>query len=83
MDNQIIVAIISGLAVAIPSIITTVATMNKLNIVQDEKLKTLTEQMVKLTDKVEQHNNYGIEIPQIKVRVSYLEDEVKEIKNRG
>lgn len=83
MDNQIIVAIISGLAVAIPSIITTVSTMNKLNIVQDEKLKTLTEQMVKLTDKVEQHNNYGIEIPQIKVRVSYLEDEVKEIKNRG
>ena len=83
MDNQIIVAIISGLAVAIPSIITTVSTMNKLNIVQDEKLKILTEQMVKLTDKVEQHNNYGIEIPQIKVRVSYLEDEVKEIKNRG
>lgn len=83
MDNQIIVAIISGLAVAIPSIITTVSTMNKLNIVQDEKLKILTEQMVKLTDKVEQHNNYGIEIPQIKVRVSYLEDEVKEIKSRG
>ena len=83
MDNDIIVAIISGLAVAIPSIITTISTINRMNAVQDEKLKVLTDQMVKLTDKVEQHNNYGIEIPQIKVRVSHLEEEVKELKNRG
>lgn len=83
MDNQITVAIISGLCVALPSIIATVSTMNRNNAIQDEKLKLITEQMVKLTDKVEQHNNYGIEIPQIKVRVSHLEEEVKEIKNRG
>lgn len=83
MDNQITVAIISGLCVALPSIIATISTMNRNNAIQDEKLKLITEQMVKLTDKVEQHNNYGIEIPQIKVRVSHLEEEVKEIKSRG
>lgn len=80
MDNSLLQAIISGLFVAIPTIISTVATINRNNALQDERLKTLSDNVVKLTDKVEQHNQFGIEIPQLQLRVQHLEEEVADLK---
>lgn len=79
MDNQITVAIISGLCVALPSIIATVSTMNKNNAIQDEKLKIINENLVKINNKVEV---FGTDIPQIKVRIDHLEKDVDELKRK-
>jgi hypothetical protein len=80
MDNALLQAIISGLFVSIPTIISTVATINRNNALQDERLKTLSDNVAKLTDKVEQHNQFGVEIPQLQLRVKHLEEEVAELK---
>lgn len=80
MDNSLLQAIISGLFVAIPTIISTVATINRNNALQDERLKTLSDNVVKLTDRVEEHNKFGIEIPQLKLRIDHLEEEVADLK---
>jgi hypothetical protein len=81
MDTEIVIAIISGLCVAIPTIISTVSTLNKNNALQDERLKVMSDQVAKLTEKVEEHNKFGVEIPQMKIRISHLEEEMKSIKN--
>lgn len=80
MDNSLLQAIISGLFVAIPTIISTVATINRNNALQDERLKTLSDNVVKLTDRVEEHNKFGIEIPQLQLRVQHLEEDVANLK---
>ena len=69
MDNTIIVVIISGLV----TIITTIWTSKQSDIVQGEQIKTLKEELTRLTNKVEQHNNYGLEITDLKARVAALE----------
>jgi DNA anti-recombination protein RmuC len=79
MDSSIWVAVISGLFVAIPSIIATVSTINRNNAVTDERLKVINDNMVKLNDKVDV---FGTDIPQIKVRLDHLEKDVDDLKRR-
>lgn len=63
MNNEAIVALISGLCVAVPTIITTVITTvssNKTNNrLIDERLKYMGEQIQNLTSKVEKHNEFN------------------------
>lgn len=69
MDNTVLVVIISSLA----SIITTIWTSRSSDAIQGEQIKTIQSEIEKLATKVEQHNNYGLEIVDLKARVSALE----------
>lgn len=69
MDNTIIVVIISSLA----TIFTTVWTARNSDAVQGEQIKQIQDEIGKLSAKVEQHNNYGLEIVDLKARVTALE----------
>ena len=74
MDNQITIAIISGLCVAIPTIISTVSTLNKNNALQDERINRIQDDIKVLSNRVERHN-------QVAERVSVLEAEVNNLKH--
>lgn len=69
MDNTIIVVIISSLA----TIFTTIWTARNSDAVQGEQIRQIQEEIGKLAAKVEQHNNYGLEIVDLKARVTALE----------
>ena len=75
MDNQITIAIISGLCVAIPTIISTVSTLNKNNALQDERINRIQDDIKTLSQRVEKHN-------QVAERVSVLEAEVSHLKGQ-
>ena len=70
MITQIIVALISGLCVAIPSIIATISANKKNN---DLVLFRINE----LDEKVKQHNNLIERMYKIEGRVSILENQKK------
>lgn len=70
MDSTVIVVIISSLA----TIFTTIWTARNSDAVQGEQIKNIQDEIGKLTTKVEQHNNYGLEIVDLKARVKALED---------
>lgn len=73
MDNTVLVVIISSLA----SIVTTIWTARSSDAIQGEQIKNIQEEITKLSNKVEQHNNYGLEIVDLKARVKALEDKNK------
>lgn len=70
MKSEIIVALISGLCVAIPSIIATISANKKNN---DLVLFRINE----LDEKVKQHNNLIERMYKIEGRVSILENQKK------
>ena len=72
--EQIIVAIISGLCVAIPSVIATISSNKKNN-------DLVIYQINELKDKVREHNNLVSRMYSVENRVTLLEDNVGEIKN--
>lgn len=73
MESAIITALISGLCVAVPSIIATV-TSNKKN--NDLVIYRINE----LDKKVHEHNNLIDRMYKVESRVALLEDNVGEIK---
>jgi hypothetical protein len=70
MNTTIIVAIISGLCVAIPSIIATISSNKKNN---DIVLYRINE----LDKKVHEHNNLIDRMYKIENRVALIEDDIK------
>jgi hypothetical protein len=73
MDNDILIAVISGLAVSIPNIVATVATINRNNSIQDERIANIQSDLKKLTDKVDSQSN-------LETRISVLETELRNLK---
>lgn len=73
MDNTIIVALISATIPTIASIATIISQNEKNNALQDERDRTMKEALHKLESKVEQHNNFGIQLAQLETRVEILE----------
>ena len=69
MDNTVIVVIISSLA----TIFTTIWTARNSDAVQGEQINQIKEEIGALSKKVEAHNNYGLEIVDLKARVTALE----------
>ena len=70
MTESIIIALISGLFVAIPSIIATI-TSNRKN------YNLMTYRIDKLEEKVTKHNNLIDRMYKVEMRVTLLEDEMK------
>ena len=70
---DIAVAVISGLCVAIPSVIATVTANKKSSAITDFKIEELTK-------KVNLHNNLIDRMYHVESRVTVLEDEMKDRK---
>lgn len=68
--TEIIIAVISGLCVAIPSIIATISSNKKSN---DLVIYRINE----LDNKVREHNNLIDRMYKVESRVTLLEDEIK------
>ena len=71
--EQIVVAIVSGLCVAIPSIIATIVNNNK-------NKGLIVYRIDELDAKVHEHNNLIDRMYKVENRVTLLEDNVKDIK---
>lgn len=80
--NEIIVAVISGLCVAIPSIITTLKSSKANNELIEYKINDLKEDMKILNDKVQMHNNFGIRLAKFEENMNNLKDEVNELRRK-
>lgn len=78
MQPQIITAIISGLCVAIPSLVATILS-NYSNSKKAEETKNLTIYRIsQLEEKVDKHNTLIDRMYKIENRVTLLEDQIKE-----
>ena len=71
--EQIVVAIVSGLCVAVPSIIATIVNNNK-------NKGLIVYRIDELDTKVHEHNNLIDRMYKVENRVTLLEDNVKDIK---
>ena len=65
MNPSVITALISGLCVAIPTIISVIVTSNSRDAVIEERIRFLSEKIDSLSDKVQQHNNFAVRIAEI------------------
>lgn len=70
---EIATAVISGLCVAIPSVIATVTANKKSSAITDFKIEELTK-------KVNQHNNLIDRMYKAESRITVIEDELKDRK---
>lgn len=72
--QQIIIAVISGLCVAIPSIITTISSNKKNN-------DLIIYRIGELEKKVSKHNNVVERMYEVEKKITLLENEVNDIKS--
>ena len=80
MNNpEIIIALISGLCVAIPTIITTLTSNKAHDLVIDEKMKNVTEQVRSIDTKID---NYASKTEVIKERLVKVEESAKSAHKR-
>ena len=70
---ELAVAVVSGLCVAVPSVIATITTNKKSSAITDFKIEELTK-------KVNQHNNLIDRMYHVETRVAVIEDELKDRK---
>ena len=57
MNDAVITALISGVCVAIPTIISVIVTSSTRDAVNEERISFLSEKIDKLSEKVMKHNN--------------------------
>ena len=83
MNPTIITALISGLCVAIPTIISVIVTSNTRDAVIEERIKFLSEKIDSLSDKVQQHNNFAVRIAEIERDLKTVFRLLEEVQKRG
>lgn len=77
MDNAVLVAFIGASIPAVASIVASIMQANKTTALLEERDKTMKEQLAKIEEKVETHNNFGLQLARLETRVDILE------RNRG
>lgn len=75
MDN-LLSSIIGGLLSGIFAVVMVIIQNNKTMAILEERDKTMKEELVKLTNKVEAHNNFGLQLAKLETRVDLLEKRV-------
>lgn len=86
MNPTVLTALISGLCVAIPTIVSVIVTSNTRDAVLEERIRFLSEQIDSLSEKVQQHNNFAVRIAEIErdiKTVFRLLDDMKRKSNNG
>lgn len=73
MDNALVSAIVGGLITGVFSVVVSMIQSNKTLAVMEERDKTMKEELIKLTNKVEAHNNFGLQLAKLETRVDILE----------
>lgn len=73
MDNALISSLVGGLLTGIFSVIVVILQNNKTMAILEERDKTMKEELIKLTNKVESHNNFGLQLAKLETRVDILE----------
>lgn len=82
MSPTIITALISGLCVAIPTIISVIVTSNTRDAVNEERIKNLSEKIDVLSVKVQLHNNFETKIAVIEKDLKTAFNRIDELKGR-
>lgn len=77
METVIITTIISSVCVLLASVITTVTTNKKNRIINELEQKQIKEEIKELKQRVDDHNNYAIEIPLIQKDINYIKEQLK------
>lgn len=80
LDPAIITALISGLCVAIPTIISVIVTSNTRDAVNEERIKYLSEKIDSLSIKVQLHNNFETKIAVIERDLKTAFNRIDELK---
>lgn len=75
MDN-LLSSIIGGLLSGIFAVVMVIIQNNKTMAILEERDKTMKEELIKLTNKVEAHNNFGLQLAKLETRVDLLEKRV-------
>ena len=73
MDQTVLMSIISACVPALASIVVMMIQTNKTTVLLEERDKQMKEELVKLTNKVEAHNNFGLQLAKLETRVDILE----------
>jgi hypothetical protein len=71
-DPVVITALISGLCVAIPTIISVIVTSNTRDALNEERIKNLSKQINQLSERVQIHNSFA-------ERIALIERDIKAI----
>ena len=80
MSAEIWVALISGAATVVATVLTVVASNHRTqNVIQVNQAVTETR-LESLTNEVRKHNNFAEKIPQIETRIEYLEKDIQDLK---
>lgn len=66
-------SIISACVPALASIIVVFIQTNKTTVLLEERDRQMKEELVKLSNKVETHNNFGLQLAKLETRVDILE----------
>ena len=70
MNPDVVIALITGLCVAIPTIISVVVTSNTRDAVNEERIKNLSKKIDELSAKVQVHNSFA-------ERIAIVERDIK------
>lgn len=76
MNNALLSSIIGGLLSGIFSVVMVIIQNNKAMAILEERDKTMKEELTKLSNKVETHNNFGLQLAKLETRVDLLEKRV-------
>lgn len=79
-DPVIITALISGLCVAIPTIISVVVTSNTRDALNEERIKNLSKQINQLSERVQVHNSFAERIALIENNIKVINERIDDIK---
>lgn len=78
----IVTALVSGLCVAIPTIVATITSNKAHDKVIDERMKFMTEQIKELTLKVEKHNEFNDRLIIVEQSVKSAHKRLDDIQNK-
>lgn len=71
--NEVVISIISACVPAVASIVVMMMQTNKTTILLEERDKQMKDELEKLANKVENHNNFGLQLAKLETRVDILE----------
>ena len=69
--KEVITALISGLCVGVPTIVSTV-------IINNKNSALISYRLEQLENKVKEHNNFGLKLQRIEDDIKYLKEKVNE-----
>lgn len=75
--DAIITTVISSVCVLLGSVITVIVTNNKNKAVSKLEQDYIKKELKELKERVDEHNNYAVEIPLIKQDIRYIKDNLK------